>query len=150
MTIMLDEIKQEPEAIKETYLKETKSVELASETISRSSMVYVTGSGTSFHASAFLSMLLNKAGYPSCAIPASNYDEFFLDRAREKSVNIIFSQSGESTDALSNLSFIALPSPMSGNRSAIMISKLVLSNLCKAAYKFAAASFKFRDFDSTS
>ncbi len=104
MTIMLDEIKQEPEAIKETYLKEAKSVELASETISRSSMVYVTGSGTSFHASAFLSMLLNKAGYPSCAIPASNYDECFLDRVREKSVNIIFSQSGESTDALSNLS----------------------------------------------
>lgn len=103
MTIMLDEIKQEPNAIKQTYLKEVKPIQLASDIISNSSMVYISGSGTSFHASAFLSMLLNKAGFPSCAIQASNYDEFLLDRIREKSVNIIFSQSGESTDALFNL-----------------------------------------------
>ncbi len=103
MTIMLDEIKQEPEAIKQTYWKEARSVQFASEMISKSSMVYVSGSGTSFHASTFLSMLLIKAGHPSCAIQASNYDEFLIDRIPEKSVNIIFSQSGESTDALANL-----------------------------------------------
>ncbi len=100
---MLDEIKQEPEAIKRTYSKEAGSVQLASEIISKSSMVYVSGSGTSFHASTFLSMLLIKAGYPSCAIQSPNYDENLLDRVPKNSVNIIFSQSGESTDALANL-----------------------------------------------
>ena len=47
--------------------------------------------------------------------------------------------------ALSNLSFMVIPNPSSGNLSAIIISSLHLSKRCNAAYKFEAACFKFFD-----
>ena len=52
--------------------------------------------------------------------------------------------------ALSNLSFIVLPKPSSGNLSAIITSRFCSSNRCIAAYKFLAASAQSPVFESIS
>lgn len=100
---MLEEIREEPKALMRTYNFNKNLITEASDLISNASVIYITGSGTSFHASNFLSMLLMKAGVPAIPIQASNYTEFLVDKIPRNPINIIFSQSGESMDALSDL-----------------------------------------------
>lgn len=103
MTIMLSEIHEEPKSLSQTIERTRETVEKIASQLRNSSMVYVTGSGTSYHASVFLSILLLKSGIPSCPLQASDYTDFVISERIKNPVNIIFSQSGESIDALSNL-----------------------------------------------
>ena len=103
MTIMLDEIREEPRSLSQTIEHNVEKVAKVADQLRNASMVYVTGSGTSYHASVFLSILLLKSGVPACPIQASDYTDFVISERIKNPVNIIFSQSGESLDALSNL-----------------------------------------------
>ncbi len=63
--------------------------------------VYITGSGTSYHASLLMNILLTKSGINSILIPASEFTYWVPEKVNKKNINVIFSQSGESSDALS-------------------------------------------------
>jgi glucosamine--fructose-6-phosphate aminotransferase (isomerizing) len=103
MSVMLDEIHEEPDIIIPTHESNKESIIRACSIIRESSMVYITGSGTSFHAAEFLSMLLLKSGVPAVAVQASDYADLIPGGFKGTVLNIIFSQSGESADALSDL-----------------------------------------------
>jgi glucosamine--fructose-6-phosphate aminotransferase (isomerizing) len=103
MSIMLNEISQEPDAVMKTYKENIGKIETVAEKIRSSSFVYITGSGTSFNAALFLNYVLLRNNIASMAITSSEYIAPLLLLERKKIVNIIFSQSGESSDAISNL-----------------------------------------------
>lgn len=103
MSMMLDEIHEEPDIIIPTYEHNIDSISRSCGMIRESKVVYITGSGTSFHAAEFLGMLLLKSGIPAVAVQASDYSELIPGGFNGSAVNVIFSQSGESIDALSDL-----------------------------------------------
>lgn len=103
MSIMLDEIHEEPDIIIPTHESNRETIIRACSIIRESSIVYITGSGTSFHAAEFLSMILLKSGVPAVAVRASDYTDLIPGGFKGTALNIIFSQSGESADALSDL-----------------------------------------------
>ncbi len=63
--------------------------------------VYITGSGTSYHASLLMNMLLMKSGINSTLIPSSEFNYWLPENINKKTITVVFSQSGESSDALS-------------------------------------------------
>jgi glucosamine--fructose-6-phosphate aminotransferase (isomerizing) len=105
MTIMLDEIREEPRSISQTISQNKDKVQKIARILRGSSMVYVTGSGTSYNASVFLSILLLKSGVPAYPLQASDFNDFTVSDTFSNPVNIIFSQSGENIDALSSMKF---------------------------------------------
>ena len=100
---MLFEIIEQKEMIKN--IPEKLDVQLVNviSKIKNSDIIYLTGSGTSFHACQFLQILLNKSEINSIAIPASEFHYWFNGKAHNNSLLIIFSQSGESVDAINAL-----------------------------------------------
>lgn len=105
MTIMMDEIREEPRSLSQTISHNKDKAKVIAEILRDSSMVYVTGSGTSYNASVFLSTLLLKSGVPTFPIQASDLNGAVFSDRFSSPVNIIFSQSGENIDALSSMNF---------------------------------------------
>lgn len=103
MTIMLEEIGEEPEAIRKTVNENANKIIPIIEEIRKSSFIFITGSGTSYNAALLLNYTLLKNGIRSLAMTSSEYTENIAKNFNGKIVNIIFSQSGESSDAISNL-----------------------------------------------
>ena len=103
MSIMLDEIMEEPEAIENTYRINSEKLHELQEILEKSEFIFVTGSGTSYHAAHYLSMLLLASGMRSAPFHSPDYGDFMVSKIARGSVNIVFSQSGESLDALQNM-----------------------------------------------
>lgn len=103
MTLMIDEIKEEPAAIERTYRRNSSMLHELPDTLRKSRFVFVTGSGTSFHAAHYLNLLLLANGIPSVSLHSPDYSDFIVSKLANGAINIVFSQSGESVDALQNL-----------------------------------------------
>lgn len=102
MTVMYEEIREEPEAIRKTINENADRIDSIIDQIRKSSFVFVTGSGTSYNAALMLNYTLLENGIRSMAITSSEYSENLIKNLHGDITNIIFSQSGESTDAISN------------------------------------------------
>lgn len=99
---MLKEIYEQPRALLQTIsgLRNDPAVIKAIELISNASRVYVTGAGTSYHASEFFAYLSAKlAGKAVIPFIASEY-EVYEETAGEDDVLVAVSQSGETIDVL--------------------------------------------------
>ncbi len=104
---MIKEIKEGPEAIKNTIREVRKNVPKLKELIEKEGLSegIIIGSGTSFHASLVLQFLLNKfTSLHTVAIPASEFCSWAPEKL-EKTMLIAFSQSGESTDVIISVKY---------------------------------------------
>ena len=102
-TIMMNEIREEPLALSKTFKALTINFTEIIETINNSDIVYITGNGTSYHASINLQITLLRHGIKAVAVMASEL-EYYLPVNRTSRITIIlFSQSGESKDILKSL-----------------------------------------------
>lgn len=99
---MLKEIYEQPRALINTLagIKSDKSVDIVAELIINAETVYITGSGTSYHASEFFALLsqklLRKRFVPFIASESDLYNQVASDR----DLLIAVSQSGETMDVL--------------------------------------------------
>lgn len=100
---MLKEIFEEPEALRRTInLEQERIRKIASEvTAENYEMIYITGSGTSYHAGlASQYALSNLTGLVASALPASEFHRWVPSRISRKTLLMAISQSGESSDVL--------------------------------------------------
>ncbi len=96
---MLREIMEQPEAVDKTIKESEKLAERAVEILD-DRFIYITGSGTSYHASLVLQRALMRiSGMRATAIQASELPSWMPDRV-QNSILIAFSQSGESKDVI--------------------------------------------------
>ena len=100
---MLSEIMEQKSLIKDLPEKIDKQISNVINKIENADIIYLTGSGTSFHACLMLQILLNKVKLNSIAIQASEFKQWFGKEKYTNSILIIFSQSGESIDAINAL-----------------------------------------------
>jgi len=102
---MLKEIHEQPRALKETFygIQNDPYIYEAVKLLRDAEKIYVTGAGTSFHASLYYSMLSSMiAGRIAYPFIASEY-HVYAKTAGERDVLIVVSQSGETMDALKAL-----------------------------------------------
>jgi len=100
---MIREIFEEPEALRRTIkLEQDRIRKIAFEIGSENyEVVYITGSGTSYHAGlASQYALSNLTGLISTALPASEFHYWIPPRITKKTLVMAISQSGESSDVL--------------------------------------------------
>jgi glucosamine--fructose-6-phosphate aminotransferase (isomerizing) len=97
---MHDEIMEEPEVIMKTYRSVLPSFPEIKEEMENSRLIFITGDGSSFHASLYLEHILMNNSFIAKAFPATEYDHY-LKNADKNDLAIIFSQSGENVDVLS-------------------------------------------------
>lgn len=102
---MLKEIHEQPRALRSTIhgLVNDVMVGEAVKLLIDADKVFVTGAGTSYHASEYFTILLAKlAGKPAIPLVASEYSSY-VDAAGGRDVLIAVSQSGETMDTLKAL-----------------------------------------------
>jgi glucosamine--fructose-6-phosphate aminotransferase (isomerizing) len=102
---MLSEIIEQKSLIKDLPEKIDKQIYNVIDKIKNADIIYLTGSGTSFHACLMLQILLNKLKLNSIAIQASEFKQWFGRGKYANSILIIFSQSGESIDAINAMNY---------------------------------------------
>jgi glucosamine--fructose-6-phosphate aminotransferase (isomerizing) len=102
-TIMMKEILEEPDTIEKTVESASENLKKAIEVLKKSQLVYITGSGTSFHASMVMQITLLKFGIPAVAVMASELRNYIPSNFHGKISVILFSQSGESKDIIDSL-----------------------------------------------
>jgi glucosamine--fructose-6-phosphate aminotransferase (isomerizing) len=98
---MLEEIESEPAIIRDFKSKEFENFDHITSNLELSRMVYVVGNGTSYHAAQYLSILLNRNGKNSIPILSSEVGNW-LPGMIPNTTSIVFSQSGDSIDALNS------------------------------------------------
>ena len=103
--IMLDEIIEQKTLIKTLPEKIGNQLLNIIDRIKTSDIIYITGSGTSYHACLMLQLLLNRLNIKSIAIPASEFKYWFNGKMYKELMLIIFSQSGESIDAINEMNY---------------------------------------------
>ena len=128
---MIREIHEQPKAIEATLAEERQQVVKVAEEIynEKYEMVYITGSGTSYHAGlagTFSLSLLTKLICSS--IPASEFGVWLPSTIPRKALLIAISQSGESTDVLE-----AAKSALKRNMKIVAITNTPQSSLTKVA-----------------
>lgn len=101
-TEMYTEILQEPLAITRAIKSVQKNVKDASNILKSSTMLLLTGSGTSYNASLIGEMALINSGIPAISIMSSEFNHF-LPRKNTRAAVIIVSQSGEGRELRSVL-----------------------------------------------
>ena len=101
-TIMFNEINEEPKTIINTVHAISHQVSSAVDLIRDSKLVYVVGSGTSYHAGIVFQIGLLKQNIPSVAVRAPEFIHFIPKEGNEITV-ILISQSGESRDIIDSL-----------------------------------------------
>ncbi|RLI34276.1 hypothetical protein DRO55_06695 [Candidatus Bathyarchaeota archaeon] len=100
---MIREILEEPKVVQETITRESENARKIAEEINSEDfdIMYITGSGTSYHAGlASQYALSNLAQIVTSLIPASEFHRWIPQRISRKSLLMAISQSGESTDVL--------------------------------------------------
>jgi glucosamine--fructose-6-phosphate aminotransferase (isomerizing) len=128
---MIREIHEQPKVIKATITKENRQVAEVAKAIydSKYEMVYLTGSGTSYHASLVGAFSLSTLTGLICnSIPASEFEAWLPSTVPRKSILIEISQSGESTDVLE-----AARLALKRNMKVIAITNTPQSSLAKIA-----------------
>jgi len=98
-TKMLKEILQEPSAIHASVKSSSTKIPEAVEAIKSSKLVYITGSGTSYHLGLIIQLNLLRSGIPAVAIRAPEFSHFISNKMKN-AISILISQSGESADIL--------------------------------------------------
>lgn len=129
---MIREIHEQPKAIEATIAKEAKQTTKIAEIIynEKYEMVYVTGSGTSYHAGlagTYAFSVLTKLVYS--LIPASEFKPWLPLTIPRKALLIAISQSGESVDVLE-----AVKLALKRNMKVIAITNTPQSSLTKLAH----------------
>ncbi len=102
---MMSEIIEEKYLINDLPVKIDNQILKIIDKIKNADIIYITGSGTSFHACLMLQILLNKLKLKSIAIQASEFKQWFNNEKYNNSILIIFSQSGESIDAINAMEY---------------------------------------------
>ncbi len=102
-TIMMSEISEEPLAISRTFKVLSGNFRKVIDIIKSSDIVYITGSGTSYHASINLEVTLLRRGINAVAVMASELEYYLPVNSANRITVILFSQSGESKDVLKSL-----------------------------------------------
>ena len=126
---MKADILEQPKAIERTIRASIKEAKVAAQLV-KGRFVYVTGSGTSYHASLVLQRSFTRiAGTSSVAIPASEL-KYWIPENIKGSVLIAISQSGESSDIINAVTAFK----MKGG-SVIAITNTPGSSLTKLADK---------------
>jgi len=100
---MLREIREQPDVVDRTLVEGFKLArEIATELISSElSMVYLTGSGTSYHACLAANYAMSTmTRISSTSLPASEFSSWVRDSERRGTAVVAISQSGESVDVL--------------------------------------------------
>ena len=100
---MLREILEEPEALRRTIdLERDRIRSVANRVVAENyEMIYITGSGTSYHAGlASQYALSNLSGLMASTLPASEFNRWVPRRISRRTLLIAISQSGESSDIL--------------------------------------------------
>ncbi|RLG95973.1 hypothetical protein DRO37_00715 [Candidatus Bathyarchaeota archaeon] len=100
---MLREILEEPGALRRTIdLERGRIRSVANRVVAENyEMIYITGSGTSYHAGlASQYALSNLSGLTASTLPASEFDRWVPRRFSRRTLLIAISQSGESSDIL--------------------------------------------------
>jgi len=100
---MLKEIFEEPEALRRTINLERDRIQKIASRVSSENyaLIYITGSGTSYHAGlASQYALSNLTGLVAAAIPASEFHRWVPSKISRKTLLMAISQSGESSDVL--------------------------------------------------
>ena len=101
-TVMFSEICEEPEAINNTVNTIAEDVPLAAEMITKSKLIYIVGSGTSYHAGIVFQIGLLKLNIPAVAVRAPEFRHFIPQEGKNITA-ILISQSGESKDIIDSL-----------------------------------------------
>ncbi|MCI4435150.1 MAG: SIS domain-containing protein [Thermoplasmata archaeon] len=96
---MHDEILEEPEVMIRTF-ENVRDI-LPIEKIKGAKGVFLTGDGTSYHASLYLENILFRAGINARAFPATEFPQYIRDVSNY--LCIVFSQSGENSDVLRSI-----------------------------------------------
>jgi len=128
---MLKEIFEEPEALKRTIILERERIQkIASEVNSENyEVIYITGSGTSYHAGlASQYALSNLTGLVAAALPASEFQRWVPSKTLRKTLLMAISQSGESSDVLE-----AAETASRRNISLLAVTNTLGSTLAKMA-----------------
>ena len=102
-TIMMNEIREEPAAISKTFEALSGEFIRIIDSIKNSDIVYITGSGTSYHASINLQITLLRHGIKAVSVMASELEYYLPLNSIDRITVILFSQSGESRDVLKSL-----------------------------------------------
>jgi glucosamine--fructose-6-phosphate aminotransferase (isomerizing) len=100
---MLREIHEQPKAVGDTLREEFKHARTVLQELdaSKITMVYFTGSGTSYHACLAANYALSAlTRISSTTLPASEFSSWVKQNVQTKTVVVALSQSGESVDAL--------------------------------------------------
>lgn len=101
--MMIKEIFEEPQVTSTFLMKGFKQVQEIAETVSskRYRMIYITGSGTSYHAGLAAQYAISTlTRYVTSLIPASEFPVWIPPGSTKRSLLIAISQSGESSDVL--------------------------------------------------
>ena len=103
---MIREIYEQSEILDKILDSTWDSIGKANVEIRKARRIFLTGSGTSLHAAMLYQILLNRTGISPVSIPASEFHYWFTKgEVFSDSVLIVFSQSGESSDALNAAGF---------------------------------------------
>jgi len=101
-TLMFREINEEPVAILNTFRKVRNSIGEVAQILKNSKMVFVVGSGTSYHAGIVLQIGLLRKGIPAVAVRAPEFSHYIPENT-EGICAVLISQSGESREVLQSL-----------------------------------------------
>lgn len=101
-TIMFSEINEEPKTIENTVSSISEKIKSAADVIRNSKLIYIVGSGTSYHAGIIFQIGLLKKNIPAVAVRAPEFRHFIPKEGKDITV-ILISQSGESRDIIDSL-----------------------------------------------
>lgn len=105
MTFMLEEIYSEPAILADYRTRDLSFAGPILEILKKSSIVYAIGSGSSYNAAVYLSILLNRMEINSIPIFASEVNSLQFGN-RKGVASVIFSQSGKSVDATESAKYL--------------------------------------------
>lgn len=126
-SMMYREILEEPDVIIRTMNSVREKVLEASTVIRKSKLVFIVGSGTSYHAGIILQICLLNRGVHAVAVRSSEFSHYNV-RERNGIVAILISQSGESIDIIDALDFAT-----KNNYITISITNVSESTLAKGS-----------------
>jgi glucosamine--fructose-6-phosphate aminotransferase (isomerizing) len=101
-TLMFKEINEEPGTILNTYKNVKDSIKEATQILKTSKMVFIVGSGTSYHAGIVLQIGLLRRGIPAVAVRAPEFSHY-MSEDPDGICAVLISQSGESREVLQSL-----------------------------------------------
>ncbi|BFH72586.1 glutamine--fructose-6-phosphate transaminase (isomerizing) [Sulfurisphaera javensis] len=100
---MIKEIHESPKAVKDTiegFISEIDLIKEVADEIKNANRIIVIGAGTSYHAGLYFSLQLQRLGYTSIPIIAS---EYYNLKAKKGDIALAISQSGETIDVLQGI-----------------------------------------------